>query len=387
MIHRNTSSRQLDATRLTYCPSKDPKPVPTQESPEVQSRNVTTDHMITVRWKQDLGWLDPELVPYGPLPLPPSASVLQYATTCFEGMKVFRGHDGKIRLFRPELNCQRMVKSAQRISLPGPDPEQLLELIKSFCAFECSKWLPREQAGSFLYLRPTLMGTDPTIGPQAPKEAILVIFGSYWPIPKPQDKPQGLRLLASRETEVRAWPNGTGYAKIGANYGPALLANSVAKSGGYDQVLWLFGQECYVTEAGATNFFVIWRTKETGKLQMITAPLDDGVILAGITRRSIIDLARERFAANSGAEEVEVIERQFTMSEIVTAIEDDRLESAFSVGTAAFVSHISLIHFRGRDLSIPVDRVPHLNLLRQWLGDVMYGKEQSDWAVEIEEEV
>lgn len=398
MILKNiTLGESLDATKLSYHPSKNLKPVPAPDSPEVQSRNAFTDHMITVKWTLDQGWLEPQLVPYGPLQLQPSASVLQYATTCFEGMKVFRGYDGKLRLFRPDLNCQRMARSAQRISLPAPEPEQLLALIQRFCTYECPKWLPRDQTGSFLYLRPTLMGTDCTVGPQTPKEAILVIFGCYWPIPTPGSAAPGLKLLASRDNEVRAWPNGTGFAKIGANYGPALLANSVARDGGYDQVLWLLGPECHVTEAGATNFFVIWRDRDSGMLQLVTPPLDDGVILAGITRQSVLDLARERFSddnkeakraehENGIIESLEVIERPFTMSEIIQSLDEDRLQAAFSVGTACFVSHVSLIHFRGRDLQIPAGRVPHLDLMREWLCDIMYGKKQSEWTRIVEEE-
>lgn len=148
------------------------------------------------------------------------------------------------------------------------------------------------------------------------------------------DQPKGLKLLAS-QNGVRAWPGGFGYAKLGANYGPSLMANGEARARGYDQVLWLLNG--LVTEAGASNFFVVWRSKE-GKLQLVTAPLGDKIILDGVTRRSILQLARERLANGiGGLEAVEIVERQFTMDDIVEAAEEGRMVEAFVAGTAVSV--------------------------------------------------
>ncbi|KAH8424745.1 uncharacterized protein LDX57_002488 [Aspergillus melleus] len=200
------------------------------------------------RSAQKLRWADPELVPYGATPMMPTASVFHYSTACFEGMKVYRGHDGQVRLFRPQYNCARMLASALRIGLPEFDPVELLGLIRELCAIECPKWLPKERAGECLYIRPTLIGTDASLGFQVPREAMLFIVISFWPNPKPE-RPLGkgerepapqrktLRLFASREGTVRDWPGGTGSAKISANYGPSLLAHGDAKSKGFDQVL------------------------------------------------------------------------------------------------------------------------------------------------------
>ena len=151
------------------------------------------------------------------------------------------------------------------------------------------------------------------------------------------DQPKGLKLLAS-QNGVRAWPGGFGYAKVGANYGPSLMANSEARARGYDQVLWLLNG--MVTEAGASNFFVVWREKNTRKLQLVTAPLGDKIILDGVTRRSILHLSRERLVgkakenAKGGLEPLEIVERQFTMEDIVEAAEGGRLVEAFAAGTA-----------------------------------------------------
>ncbi len=147
-------------------------------------------------------------------------------------------------------------------------------------------------------------------------------------------KKPGLKLLASKDDMVRAWPGGFGYAKVGANYGPSLLAQAEARERGYDQILWLFGPQCDVTEAGASNFFVVWRTRE-GRLQLVTAPLDDKIILDGVTRRSVLELARERLSKTwEGFEGLDVLERKYRMGEVEEAIEEGRLIEAFAAGTA-----------------------------------------------------
>ena len=147
----------------------------------------------------------------------------------------------------------------------------------------------------------------------------------------PLGAPQGLKLLASTNG-VRAWPGGFGYAKVGANYGPSLMANGEARARGYDQVLWLLNGQ--VTEAGASNFFVMWKSKE-GKTQLVTAPLGDKIILDGVTRRSILQLTRERLSqGRNGLDPVEIVERQFTMEDILQAVNEGRILEAFAAGTA-----------------------------------------------------
>lgn len=150
-------------------------------------------------------------------------------------------------------------------------------------------------------------------------------------------QPTGLKLLASQEG-VRAWPGGFGYAKLGANYGPSMMASAEARERGYDQVLWLL--DGLVTESGASNFFVVWKTKEEGKLQLITAPLDGKIILDGVTRRSILQLARERLVGNkAGLESLESVERNFSMDELAEAIKEGRVVEAFAAGTAVSFPH------------------------------------------------
>lgn len=265
----------------------------------------------------------------------PTASVLNYATECFEGLKAYRGVDGRLRLFRPDCNARRFLASATRIALPAFPPEQVERLVIALMSVDGAKWLPRDRPGAFLYLRPALIGTAPKLGVQVPRQALLYITTSFMPT---MDQPSGgMGLHTSPDDMVRAWVGGFGYAKIGANYGPSLLATAEAQSRGSAQVLWLYGPEGYCTEAGGSNLFVVWKCKDTGRTQLVTAPLDDRLILDGVTRRSLLQLARERLA-----HEIEVVERRYTIGEVLEASREGRMVEVFVSGTA--VSFLSPPH-------------------------------------------
>ncbi|KAK4224433.1 aminotransferase [Podospora fimiseda] len=372
----------LDASKLTVTLA-DPsaRTVPDEVTACSGTETICTDHMITVSWSLSKGWSNPELKPYGPLTLMPTASVLHYATECFEGLKAFRGFDGKLRLFRPDCNARRMLMSTLRISLPGFDPVELEKLIIALMAVDGPKWLPKSRPGSFLYIRPAVIGTQPQLGVQAAKEALLFITASF--MPRMDSPPGGMKLHTNPEDMVRAWVGGFGYAKVGANYGPSLLATQEARERGFGQILWLYGPEGYCTEAGASNFFIVWRRKE-GQLQLITAPLDDKLILDGVTRRSVVELARERLAG-----ELEVVERKYTIDEVLEADKEGRIVEAFAAGTAFFICPVSQIHHRGADVHIPMGKAnvggDYTSKIKSWISDIMYGNEQHPWGVVIEE--
>ncbi len=312
----------------------------------------------------------------------PTASVLHYATECFEGLKVYRGYDQKLRLFRPDRNARRMLNSATRISLPAFDPRELQKLIGTLVAVDGEKWLPASRSGTFLYLRPTMIANGAALGVQKPKQALLYIIANFMPSfdtgtgtarldgnvsQRAKERP-GMKLLASSEDTVRAWPGGFGFAKVGANYGPSLIAQGEARERGYDQVLWLLGNESNVTEAGASNFFVVWRTRE-GKVQLVTAPLTGKIILDGVTRGSVLDLTRERLSA-----EVEVAERTYNMSEVEEAVEEGRMLEAFAAGTAVSLSlwyhgkqsadKVVVLHFWSLQNSFQGERCGNTNVRR-----------------------
>jgi branched-chain amino acid aminotransferase len=408
--HDGDSLAPLDASKMTITPNPSPRDVPAMNSPEVMAQKTCTDHMVTAAWDEKTGWAAPELKPYGPFSIMPSASVLHYATECFEGLKLYRGYDDKLRLFRVNRNCERMRRSCERIALPDFDAKELEKMIIALCARDGPKWLPKERKGGFLYIRPTMISTDPALGVQRPKEALLYVIIALFPdmsksLATPAAPPalkgdaeepkkkgiSGLKLLASTEDTIRAWPGGFGYAKLGANYGPSLVAQGEARARGFDQVLWLFGPEANVTEAGASNFFVVWRNKESNKVELITAPLGERIILEGVTRASILELARSRLVAGKtpgSLESVEVVERKFTMADVIEAYDEGRLIEAFAAGTAFFVAPVGLIHYKNKDIEIPTgdgESGDYAKVLKGWLGGIMYGKEVHEWGVVVDE--
>lgn len=182
---------------------------------------------------------------------------------------------------------------------------------------------------------------------QVPKEALLFIIAVPWPDftkmkKDPSEAPKkGLKLFGSSPDTIRAWPGGFGYAKLGANYGPSLQAHGKAQAQGFDQILWLFGQDRQVTEAGASNFFIVWQNADTDKLELVTAPLGNQLILPGVTRRSVLELVRERLSQNGVGQlaPLEVVERTFTIDEIEKASKEGRIVESFVSGTA--VSSVS----------------------------------------------
>ncbi|KAH7144546.1 aminotransferase [Dactylonectria estremocensis] len=387
----NGSGNPLDASKLIFTQSTELGPVPEPGSAEQWAQNVCCDHMVTCRWTSKGGWEAPELKPFGDLAISPAASCLHYATQCFEGMKAYRGFDGKLRLFRPDRNAQRLVMSSKRVSLPGFDDRELVKLIMALMRVDGPRWLPKDNPGKFLYIRPAMIGSGRQIGLHVPSEATLMIIAISWPDfssespPGALPRPPGLRLLASQNGETRAWPGGFGNAKLGANYGPSLVSLGDCRERGYDQVLWVLGADCQVTEAGASNFFAVVKNAETGWTELLTAPLTDKIILAGVTRQSVLELAQSRLS-----KELKVVEKNFTMHELQKAWEEGRLVEAFVSGTAFFITPVSVIHFGGQDLDIPLSRkdseATFATLLKGWLKDIMYGVEPHEWGVVINDE-
>ncbi|KAI1255117.1 hypothetical protein MGN70_003180 [Eutypa lata] len=307
-----------------------------------------------------------------------------------EGLKAHRGNDHRLRLLRPARNCSRLRSSALRGGLPDFDPEELEKLIVAFLAVDGPRWLP--DRGTFLYVRPSLIGTTAALGVSKPAEALLFVIAVLFP--QFGQAGPGLKLLCSSPGQVRAWPGGFGNAKLGANYAPTLEAQEQANKQGFIQILWLFGPEEYVTEAGASNFFVVVRNKETGKPELVTPPLGD-IILDGVTRRSVLELARERMQGDShldgGPEPVDVAERQLTIVELTEASKDGRLMEAFVTGTAFFIAPVRVIRHGNLDLEIgSLDdngtiHAPYGLMLREWMRQIVYGEEDSEWACLVEE--
>ncbi|KAG8352433.1 hypothetical protein FVEN_g9492 [Fusarium venenatum] len=390
--HASTSSEcPLDASRLIVTKTDKLNPIPEPGSAELWAQNACCDHMVIARWSVDQGWEAPELKPFGDISISPAASCLHYATQCFEGMKVYRGFDGKLRLFRPERNAKRLVMSSQRVSLPGFDEEELVKLIKALVRLDCPRWLTKDKPGKFLYIRPAVIGNGRQIGIQIPAEATIIILMVSWPDyssetpPGAPPKQHGLRLLTSENGSARAWPGGFGYAKIGANYGPSFLSLGECHKRGYDQILWVLGPDSQVTEAGASNFFVLIKNHDTGRPELITPPLDDKIILEGITRQSVLDLARSRLS-----DQLDVVETKFNMHDLKAAWKEGRILEAFVSGTAFFISPVSIIAFEGEDIDIPLKgSVPSggcAETIKGWLRDIMFGNVDHEWGIVVHEE-
>ncbi|XP_063495677.1 branched-chain-amino-acid aminotransferase, cytosolic isoform X7 [Symphalangus syndactylus] len=249
---------------------------------------VFTDHMLTVEWSSEFGWEKPHIKPFQNLSLHPGSSALHYAVELLEGLKAFRGVDNKIRLFRPNLNMDRMHRSAVRATLPVFDKEELLECIQQLVKLD-QEWVPYSTSAS-LYIRPTFIGTEPSLGVKKPTKALLFVLlspvgpyfssGTFNPV-----------SLWANPKYVRAWKGGTGDCKMGGNYGSSLFAQCEAVDNGCQQVLWLYGEDHQITEVGTMNLFLYW-INEDGEEELATPPLD-GIILPGVTRQCILDLAHQ----------------------------------------------------------------------------------------------
>lgn len=357
--------KELSAERATVEVTK--SPMEFADLSELPA-NHHTDHIVEVDWDSSAGWGDPSVHPWAPLQLDPTAAVFHYAVTCFEGMKAYKSVDGKtVRLFRPECNMERLNNSAARLCLPQINADAAIKLIEKLLQLDERFIAP----GHYVYLRPTLMGTEASLGFKTPAKAKFLVMATLFPVMNDQ----ALKLWCSPPTAIRAWPGGFGHTKLGANYGPTLEANNECVRSGYNQVLWLLGDRGVVTEAGTSNFFVAWKNK-LGKVEILTCPLTTGVILPGVTRRSVLETLRQKYPAD----EVDVVEREFTVSEIEDAAADGRLIEAFSCGTAYFVAPVETIRTpSGKEIAVPTE-AKYAASVKDALSNIMWGKVDHPWG-------
>lgn len=353
-------------------------------SPKTKSDKTTlkfghefSDHMLACEWDASSGWAKPKITPYQNLSLDPATCVFHYGFECFEGMKAYKDKAGKTRLFRPEMNVARLARSGSRIALPEFDGKELIKAISEFVRTDAD-WIP-EGRGYSLYVRPTFIGTQKTLGIGPTGSALLYVIAS----PVGPYYPAGFKAISLWATseQVRAWPGGFGDAKLGANYAPCVIAQTAAAQKGYEQNLWLHGKEHNVGEVGTSNLFVVW-VNEAGEKEIITAPLD-GTILAGVTRDSILALARERLP------EFKVSESLFTMAQVVKASEEGRLLEVFGSGTAVVTAPVKRIHYNGKDIHVPLqegkEAGPIAEKMVDWITGIQYGEEpENPWSVVID---
>ncbi len=330
--------------------------------------NVFTDHMFVADFQEEKGWYDPRVVPYGLLPLDPAAAVLHYAQAVFDGLKAFRGVDGKVRLFRPQKHVERLNNSAKHMCIPPLDPELALQSLVTLVGIE-RDWVPAA-IGTSLYIRPTIIASEPFLGVRPAKSYIYFVIlspvGAYYP--------EGMAPVKIRveEKRVRAVEGGLGNAKTGANYAASLMAGEEAKHEGFTQVLWLDGvHRKYIDEVGTMNIMV----KIAG--EVITPPLT-GTILPGVTRDSVLTLLRDWGG--------KVSERQISIDEVVAAHTAGTLEEVFGTGTAAVISPVGELAFRGRRMVINGGTIgPMTQKLYDAIVGIQYGKlaDPHGWMVEV----
>jgi branched-chain amino acid aminotransferase len=289
-----------------------------------------TDRMFVMKYKTGQGWHDARIQPYQPFLMDPAAMVLHYAQEIFEGLKAFRRPDGQIALFRPEDNFRRFNHGARRMCMPEVDEAFLLESLKELIRLEAD-WVPRSE-GTSLYIRPTLIASEPMLGVRPSDEYLCYIIlcpvGAYY-----KGGLAPVKIWIS-DHYVRAADGGTGEVKTGGNYAASLYAAREAEQKGYDQVLWLDAKEKkYVEEVGSMNIcFVEGNT-------LVTSPLH-GTILDGITRRSVLELARYNGLA--------IEERALSVDDIFEGVESGRITEAFGTGTAVVVSPVGQFTYQGR---------------------------------------
>ncbi len=324
---------------------------------------IFTDHMFMMEYEEGRGWQNARIIPFQNISLHPASTVLHYGAEIFEGLKAYRRADGGVQLFRPMENIKRMNNSAERMSLPPIDEQDMLEILTTFVKTE-EKWVPRS-FGTSLYLRPFTFGNDEALGVHAVKRATFMLIAS----PSGSYYAEGINPVSImiESEDVRTVRGGTGYAKCGGNYAASTRAGERALKKGYSQVLWLDGVERkYVEEVGAMNVMF----KINGE---IVTPVLTGSILPGITRKSCLEVLR--------AKGYNVSERLLSVDELVSALENGTLEEAWGCGTAAVVSPIGKLAYGDKEYVINGGKIGEITqFLYDTLTGIQWGKTEDTFG-------
>jgi branched-chain amino acid aminotransferase len=346
-------------TRLAFEPAA--KPVPADERARLLADpgfgRVFTDHMAIIEYDEELGWHGARITARDPFTMDPASPVLHYAQEIFEGMKAYRRPDGGAALFRPEANARRFAKSAIRMAMPPLPEDMFLDSVRSLVRAD-REWIPETEDGS-LYLRPFMIANGSFLGMRSSTQFIYAVIASSVESLFDRDA-STVSLWVTREY-VRAAPGGTGEAKCGGNYAGSLIAQGEAIRQGCDQVVFLDAiDRKWVEELGGMNIFFVF---EDGSIQ--TPPLD-GTILHGITRDSLLTLARDMGLT--------VREDNYSIDQWKTDAESGRLTEAFACGTAAVVTPIGRVKGVDGEFTIGGQSMGPLTMrLRSALVDIQRG--------------
>ena len=351
--------------KITKTTSPKQKPVPGQP---LGFGRIFTDHMFVMNYTEGKGWHDARIVPYQNLSLAPSAMVFHYGQEMFEGLKAYKGEDGTVYLFRPDMNAKRTNNTNERLVIPQLPVEDFVEAVRAVVDVD-RDWVPTDP-GTSLYIRPFIIATDEFLGVAPSKTYLFIIIlspsGAYY---ESGLEPVGIWI---EDEYVRAVKGGMGFAKTGGNYAASLIAQVKAHDDGYSQVLWLDGVERkYIEEVGSMNIMF----KIAGK---VVTPMLNGSILPGITRDSILTVCREWG--------YEVEERRISVDELVAAAKNGTLEEVWGTGTAAVVSPVNKLRYEDDVMLIGDGGIGELTQkLYDELTGIQWGKleDKRGWRVTV----
>jgi branched-chain amino acid aminotransferase len=317
-----------------------------------------TDHMFVAEWTPERSWHNPRVTPYAPLSIDPATAVLHYAQEIFEGLKAYRHADGSIWTFRPEANAERMVRSARRLALPELPVDDFVASVDALVQAD-ERWVPDPAGEKSLYIRPFMFASETFLGVRPAKHVTFMVIcspaGAYF---AKGVKPVTIWLS---EEYARAGVGGTGAAKTGGNYASSLVAQQEAIDEGCDQVVFLDTVDRrWVEELGGMNLYFV---HDDGT---VVTPALSGSILEGIIRSSIMELC--------GKLGYQVEERKFSIDEWRQGVASGRISEVFACGTAAVVTPVGTLKWRGGQVGETEDAGPLTLQIRQALVDIQYGR-------------
>ncbi|MFN5911563.1 MAG: branched-chain amino acid aminotransferase [Bacteroidota bacterium] len=326
---------------------------------------IFSDHMLVMDYK-DGEWQQPEVVPFANLSLHPATSALHYGQSVFEGLKANKGASGEILIFRPDMNAARFRESCERMCMPVVPEDMFVEMVRKTVEVDAD-WVPA-QDGYSLYIRPFMFATDEFVGIRPSETYKFIIFtcpvGAYY------SEPVNVKI---EEFYTRASVGGVGRAKTAGNYGASLYPARQGQLKGFHQLVWTDGKEHqYIEESGTMNIVFIIDGK------MITPSEDADTILRGVTKRSVLDIARSWG--------IPVEERKVSVQEVVDAIRSGRLQDAFGAGTAATIAPIVKIGYRDEVLVLPPVEGRDISAkIKAYLDDLKAGKVEDThgWCLKV----
>ncbi|WP_342320074.1 branched-chain amino acid aminotransferase [Corynebacterium mayonis] len=350
----------------TFTITKTPTPTSPQRRAEILAAPAFgqqfTDHMVSIEWNDKQGWHNAQVRPYEPITLDPASNVLHYGQAIFEGLKAYRHADGTITTFRPEQNARRLQHSARRLAMPELPEELFLEALQQLVDVD-RDWVPAAGGEASLYLRPFMIGTEKTLGVKPSNSYTFYVIAS----PAAAYFSGGFNPVSVwiSEDYVRAAPGGTGDAKFAGNYAASLLAQAQAQEKGCDQVVWLDAvKRTNIEEMGGMNLMFV---EGSGDGATVFTPALSGSLLAGITRDSLLQVARDLGYRTE--------ERVVTVEQWRTGAQDGSISETLACGTAAVITPVGRVLSRDGEFTINNNKAGEVTMrLREHLTGIQQGR-------------